>query len=171
MSMAHIWIVGLSACLISASCLAQDLPPEDPPEVVRAKVASVVKTHAGTIGCSVTVDARHVTPYMLEGGRVYVALYHADVGCSGGTSMGRPVLVVVRHAAYDTYMVDTRYSTPQQSPDNLPPTITQLAARDGRIELKGLALDPSDALCCPSRRVQGYLRLATGVNPKWDLVR
>lgn len=171
MGMVHIWLLGISACLISASCLAEDLPAEDQPDVIRARVASVVKAHAGTIGCVVAVNPRHVIPYTLEGGRVYVALYHADVGCSGGTSMGRPVLVIVRHAAYDSYVVDARYSTPQQSPDDLPSTITTLAAHDGRIEFKGLALEPSDALCCPSRRVQGYLRLTTGVTPKWDLER
>jgi len=169
--MGQVWLVGLLACLISAFCLAQDLPPEDPPDVVRAQVASVVEAHARTIGCAVAVDARHVIPYTLEGGRVYVALYHADVGCSGGTSMGRPVLVVVRHGAYDSYIVDTRYSAPQQSPDGLPSTITELAALGERIEFSGLKLDPSDALCCPSRRVRGYLRLTAGATPKWWIER
>lgn len=170
MNMAHVWRFGLSACLVPTCCLAE-VPPEPPAEAARTKIVSVVEAHAKTIGCAVTVDARQVIPYALDGGRVYVALYHADVGCSGGTSMRRPVLVVVRHGAYDTYVVDTRYSTPHQSPGDLPPTVTGLAMRDGQIEFKGLALDSLDALCCPSRRVQGYLSLKRGAVPEWQVDR
>jgi len=161
--------VCLFLILASAACAAEELPRIDPPEVLRGKVAAVVEGHARTIGCAVVVDAGHIVPYSLDRERVHIALYHADVGCSGGTAMGRPVLVVVRRGAYDTYFIDARYSAPQQTPGELAMSVTDLTVDHGHLVFTGLSLDVSDPLCCPSKVVRGRLRLMLGANPGWQV--
>lgn len=164
-------ICGL-ALLAAFACGAEELPPEEPFERLRPKIVAVVEAHARTVGCSVRVDPRHVVPWLRpDGRRLYIALYHADIGCSGGNAMSRPVLVVVHPGAYGTWMIDTRHSMPQQTPETLPKEIIALVPDGDELRFAGLMLGPAaDAACCPTQPVEGRVRLKLDAEPPWSVV-
>jgi hypothetical protein len=149
--------------LFSPLSLAEALPPPESSQAILVKVAAVVESHAKTLGCSVSVNPKTILPYRLNNEPMYLAVYSADIGCSGGNTMHRPVFVAVTPGAYGKYFIDPRYSSPQQTSNEFPQLISELFIQAGELWYKALELDPAkDSLCCPSSVVTGRVQFEKG---------
>lgn len=85
--------------------------------------------------------------------------------------MDRPVLAVVRIGTYSTLYIDQQLSTPDRTSDEFPAIVERITKSGNRIQYSGRRLQPSDALCCASQRVQGTVTLtAHGWEPRAEHV-
>jgi hypothetical protein len=144
--------------VMASQVFGADLSRKDAPAL------KAVKSYANSIGCAVNLDERNVVPYEIDGESVAVTLYSIDLGCSGGTAMSRPAFAVVRQNVYGAY-VDPRYSSPLQTSEEFPQHTERLFARHGQLWYSGKEFNfETDALCCPSIRVEGKVQFREG---KW----
>ncbi|THF67417.1 hypothetical protein E6C76_03365 [Pseudothauera nasutitermitis] len=150
-----------TACL---SCYAEGLPPPESAKSRNDKIAGVVTKHAETLGCSVSFDPNNIVLYRLNQQVVYLALYSADIGCSGGMGMNRPVIAVLKEGAYGMYFVDLNYSSPAQTSSSFPQVVTEIFIANGELWYKARQYEfKKDPRCCPSLKEIGRVRFENGV--------
>lgn len=152
--------------IVTIPCFAEDLPPPESEKSRYGKIAAVVEKHAETIGCSTFFNPKDIVPYRLDHQRIYVAFYSADIGCSGGTAMSRPVFVAVKEGAYAKYFIDLKYSSPAQTSDSFPSVVTEIFVRKDELWYRARQYDfKKDANCCPSIEELGKV---TFENDMWS---
>jgi hypothetical protein len=150
--------------LMMFSSPADELPPPESERSRVQKIAAVVEAHAETVGCNVHVDPASIVPYRVDQEFLYLAYYAADIGCSGGTAMSRPVIVAVKPGAYGRYFIDSTRSSPAQTSDAFPRHITRIALVDGDLRYEARRYDDGkDALCCPSLTERGRVVFENGM--------
>ena len=94
-------------------------------------IPKLVEQYATSIGCGFGMNTENIVKFTLHDS--YVVLFSLDVGCSGGSSMYRPVFAVVQHGAYFTMFINPDYSNPNQSSQDFPQQTFRLFSRDGKI--------------------------------------
>lgn len=156
--------VFLAAAFLFPSCVEAGEPEQE-------KITRVVEMFGSSLGCNFHMSQRNVVPWKDKNGTGHLVLFSIDYGCSGGNTMDRPVLAVVRIGAYSTPYVDQGLSTPDQTSDDFPAIVERITKVGDTIQYSGRRLRPSDSLCCASQRVQGIVALAThGWEPRAENV-
>jgi len=154
----------LAAAFLLPLCAEAGEPAQD-------KIAHVVKSFGSSLGCNFYMPQQNMAPWKDKNGTGYLVLFSIDYGCSGGNTMDRPVLAVVRIGAYSTPYIDQRLSTPDRTSDDFPAIVERITKIGNTIQYSGRRLRPSDALCCASQRVQGTVTLAAnGWEPRAEHV-
>jgi len=121
-----------------------------------AEIPRLVRKYGETIGCNFSMNKSNVVAYTQGDFGAFVALFSIDEGCSGGSAMSRPVLVVLRWGGpglWDLF-IDPNYSLPIHSA-SFPRTVAKIYAVGQELRFEALELRTSDALCCPSKHVSG----------------
>ena len=148
------------------------LPPRaGAAEPAQEKITHVVEMFGSSLGCNFHMPQQNMVPWKDKNGAGYLVLFLIDYGCSGGNTMDRPVLAVVRIGAYSTPYIDHWLSTPDRTSDDFPAIVERITKIGDTIQYSGRRLRPSDSLCCASQRVQGTVTLAThGWEPRAENV-
>jgi len=129
-------------------------------------IPNLIEQYANTLGCEFNMNPQNVVEYTIDSKKRFVALFSLDVGCSGGSSMSRPVFVALTsELSYPKIFIDAKYSAPNQTSDDFPQTITSIFLKDNKLWYSALDFDfKKDALCCPSVPITGELKFE---NEKW----
>ena len=127
-----------------------------------AEIPRLVRKYGETIGCNFAMKESNIVPYTQGNSRSFVALFSIDEGCSGGSAMSRPVLAMLRWGGSGLWdlFIDPNYSLPKQS-TSLPQTVTKIYAVGRELRFEALVSQPSDTLCCPSKKVSGRIILTS----------
>lgn len=130
-----------------------------------SKIPALVKQYATSIGCGFNFNPRNVVPYEIDGMESFVAVFILDVGCRGGSNTSESVFVVIERGANFSLFINTKYSAPHQTSDDIPQFVTRLFINKGKLWYKGLEFDFSkDSGCCPSIPIKAQLAF---INGKW----
>lgn len=130
-------------------------------------IPATIRKYAEAIGCNFAMDPKNLLPYQLDGKAGFVALFLLDVGCSGGSTMSRPVLVFLQHSGLNKVVIDVLYSNPLQTSEEFPSMVTRIYLKKGKLYFQGFELRPEDALCCPSLKVGGRVEFR---KQQWRIV-
>ena len=126
-------------------------------------IPKIVEQYATSLGCEFAMNPQNVVKFSFDKEKAYIALFSFDLGCSGGSSMSRPVFVVLKHGANNNLYIDPKYSSPHQTSQNFPSTIKSVFIKEGKLWYSALDFDFSkDGLCCPSVPVNGELVYENG---------
>jgi hypothetical protein len=126
-------------------------------------IAKLATTYANSLGCAVYIDKKNIIPFTLDYQDVFVVLYAIDDGCSGGSAMQRSVFAVVGRSNYGHRLyVLSRYSSPEQTSMDFPALTERIFVKDGQLRFSAKALSDHDALCCPSKRIEGQVLFLEG---------
>jgi len=154
----------LLSFVCSTFCFAGNPQQLNNKDVIHQKILTVVEQYATSLGCIFHINPNNIVSYKLNRDIVFVALYSLDLGCSGGSNMSRPAFVVIRAGAYNTYLVDPRYSSPLQTSSNLPQHLNEIFIKNDEIWYKALKHDFSkDPICCPSIQIEGRIKYKNGL--------
>ena len=118
-------------------------------------IHEVVEKFGSSLGCNFHMDQRNIVPWKDKDGTAVLVLFSIDYGCSGGTTMDRPVLAIVRTGARSTLFIDQSSSIPNRTSDRFPANIERIYGHGKTIQYLGRRLRPTDALCCASQKVKG----------------
>jgi len=130
-------------------------------------IPALLESYGNAIGCSFSFNQSHLVKYKIQKEPVFVAAIGLDAGCSGGSAMGRMLLITMKHGAYNKINVVSELSTPTQTPSDFPKHLERLHLENGEIMFSGFVPDWSkDALCCASQPVKGKVSFNKG---KWAL--
>ncbi len=148
-----------------AACATPALAGEPKHKVPVKPIEKALLAYARSIGCNESFDRRNIVAvpqdYDVDANFQYLVVYWLDVGCSGGSAMGRSLFAVLRPDVSGDYFVDPELSRPEATV-GFPQDIDRVFVRQGRIFYSAREFDFSkDALCCPSVSVSGELSLRT----------
>ncbi|XQE65146.1 hypothetical protein ACOAPY_10575 [Pseudomonas sp. P3C3] len=130
-------------------------------------IPALLESYGNAIGCSFSFNPSHLVKYKIQKEPIFVAVIGLDFGCSGGSAMGRTLLIAMKYGAYHKINVVPELSTPTQTPSDFPKHLERLYLENGEIMFSGFVPDWSkDSLCCASQPVKGKVSLANG---KWAL--
>ena len=162
----------MSTCVQTLLAAAFLLPScAEAGESAQENITHVVEMFGSSLGCNFHMPQQNMVPWRDKNGAGYLVLFSVDYGCSGGNTMDRPVLAVVRIGAYSRHYIDHRLSTPDRTSDDFPAIVERITKIGDKIQYSGRRLRPSDALCCASQRVQGTVALAAhGWEPRAENV-
>ena len=149
----------LLCILISNTAMATDA-------TVKRKVAAMVKTYAGMIGCLMYCDPSNIVEYNIDDDdrKEFIALIGIDPECSGGTAMAQSGLILIKHDYKGRLFLQPEHSFPVAQPEGLPQCTYRLFLRSGKLMFSGEDFDKGDSPCCPSLSVEGLLTMKDG---KW----
>jgi hypothetical protein len=136
------------------------------------KIMNVVRAYAGSIGCFVHMNPDNIIRFKLDGTAVIVVLYSIDALCSGGNAMHRPAFAVIAATVTGGFRIIPEYSLPRATSDEFPQYIETVYVKDNEIWYSAKEFnwgdtrpgEEGDALCCPSRQVEGRVAFQNG---KW----
>ncbi len=130
-------------------------------------IPALLESYGNATGCSFSFTPSNLVKYKIQKEPVFVAAIGLDAGCSGGSAMGRTLLITMKYGAYHKINVVPELSTPMQTPSNFPKHLERLYLENGEIMFSGFVPDWSkDALCCASQPVKGKVLF---INGKWEL--
>lgn len=164
-------IISLTIIALSQTCLADseedirafEIQHDADIKKAQATIPKVVEGYATSLGCQFLIDPANVVPYQLDGRPVFIAVFSFDVGCSGGSAMSRPVVVVLEQSYNTNIYVNVAYSTPKQTSDTLPQVIKKIFLHSGKLWYSALVAEAKDPLCCPSKKESGRLVFDGGI--------
>ena len=151
-------------CLLAAAACAGPASAVEPKRKMPVKqIETAILAYARSIGCNEAFDRRNIVAvpqdYGVDSNFQYLVVYWLDVGCSGGSAMGRSLFAVLKPGGQSGYVVDPELSRPEAT-TGFPRVIDRVSVRRGRIVYAARDFDfTKDALCCPSVAVTGELSL------------
>lgn len=129
-------------------------------------IPDTVEKYAISFGCNFQMKNQNVVELKNWKENSYLSVFSLDLGCSGGSAMSRPYFVVLTN--YDrshprNIFINPKYSSPIQTPDSFPQTITGIYIKNEKIYYSALEFDfKKDALCCPSVPIEGEVVFESG---------
>lgn len=96
-------------------------------------IPAIVKQYAESIGCGFWMDPANVVRHTVDGEGGFVALFHVDSGCSGGSRSSRTVFALLQSGAWDRYYINITYSSPGQTSREFMPTVSRIYVENGRL--------------------------------------
>lgn len=123
----------------------------------KEKAFSSIKKYAELIGCNVQINPNHFLNYPNGIGERYVALVLMDIGCSGGSQSSENILLLTQSTLGDDFYININSSKLSNKLKRLPSVINKFSLEGDLIKFEGLDYMSNDALCCPSKKVYGFL--------------
>lgn len=131
-------------------------------------IPALLERYGNAIGCAFAFNPGNVVKYRIQKQPVFVAVISLDVGCSGGTSMSRNLLVTMKYGDYHRISVDPERSRPSLTPTDFPKRLERLYVENGEILFSDFKPDwTKDALCCATQPVKGKVSFSDG---GWQVV-
>lgn len=131
-----------------------------------SRLARVTAEYADTIGCLLLkVDHSNIVEYPVVNSRErrFVSLINIDPQCSGGSAMGRSVLISLIETDDGKVFVIPEESFPVAENNRLPQYIDKIYTKNGDLWFSGKDFDQKkDPLCCPSVPIKGRLMYSDG---------
>ena len=98
-----------------------------------AELPRVVEQYAKSLGCEFNMNPHNIVRFPIENAGKWVALFSLDVGCSMGSAMSRPVIVVLSQSENFHIYINPKYSTPAQTSESLPRQVDSIFVKGSEL--------------------------------------
>ncbi len=123
-----------------------------------------LESYGNLIGCQFNMNPDNIVESP-EGNHNLIAFFTVDVGCSGGSSMSRPVFVELELGSDMQYYISMDRSAPDKTSDEIPGKVTSIYIKENKVWYTAYEHDWSkDSICCPSIKNTAELKF---VNNMW----